>query len=499
MSKENKDLNVCGEMEDVMFDVPNEVVDEERHQTADIIDDHKCTVLENLDNDDYRGNGKFFLVSSISSENILNCNTYGIKIRGFEDKEETSKKKAEMMRKRDKYHDVLVGSIGDWHSMTPSSSQIEEEKYGNEKLGKIMKKVHETEKKEGEKELLKQYKEEDEGMPEYDIEEDIIKTLSEKRRDNGDDNDDENDNIVVTKENFMFNDEDCLDEDPVIPDKRFAIISFASPELLMNVKDKLFKIRGFTHSQQKALQMIKKLEETDKTFNITIIEVGKWTPINFKLISKMRKYSDEKKLKKQMQELQNLNEIVGRYKKNIDSRKEILEKRKREKIKQAAAEMNDNDNGDEDDQLEEHPQEYKDLNENKESSKARLQRMIEQHKAKKVQENGDVEGTEETKGPKSKHRDNSHLNRNSESIKERLRRKLAERKKDGEEDNLKNKKNELNDKQVNIRKEAVRITEKKQNLEELKEDKEKLESKLQKMKELYAKKMEERGGETKSK
>ena len=86
--------------------------------------------------------------------------------------------------------------------------------------------------------------------------------------------------------------------------------------------------------------MAKKIEETDKNFNLAVVEIGKWAPVNFKLLSKMKKYDDAKKMQIMQQEMLNLNEIVGRYKKNIESKKEILEKRKIEKIKQGAAELN---------------------------------------------------------------------------------------------------------------------------------------------------------------
>ena len=93
------------------------------------------------------------------------------------------------------------------------------------------------------------------------------------------------------KEEFLFEGQDCLDEDPIIPDKRFAIISLASPELIMNVKERWFKVRGFAHNIQKAMSLINVLQESDKMFNMIIVEVGKWAPVNFKTISQMRKLS----------------------------------------------------------------------------------------------------------------------------------------------------------------------------------------------------------------
>jgi hypothetical protein len=474
MSEEKKNLQNYDNMEVVTFDITKDIP-EEKNMSGN----HNCTVIENLERDNYQGNNKYFLVSSISSENILNCGTYGIKIRGFENKEEDAKKKAELMRKRDKYHDVLVGSIGDWYSIIPSSSQIEEEKYGNEKLGKIMKKVHDTEIKEYEKEKIKEMDDEKINLKE-NMDEIIKKTMNEKKNII----EDENENDDETDDTFMYNGEDCLDEDPIIPEKRFALISFASPEILMNIKDKIFKIRGYTHSYQKAIEHSKIIENNDPTFNVAIVEIGKWTAVNFKLLSKMRKYSDEKKTRKNLKELKNLNEIIGRHKKNLDSRKEILKMRKKEKIKQAALELND---GPDDYQLEEQ-EVNKEINKNKETVKTRLQRIIEENKKKKAILNEETNESEQNK-PSGKNKSSNH---NSESIRERLQRKLAEKKEKAEENNSENKKKELEEKHVSIRKEAVRITEKKHNLEELKEDKIKLELRLEKMKEIYNKKMSEK-------
>ena len=188
--------------------------------------DYKCTFIDGLENDKTINGCKYVLLSTISPENILNCGTWGIKLRGFDDDERAAEKKAELLRKRDKNFDVFVGVNGAWHPMNPTTTQIEDEKFSDVKLNKIMKKIHESEKKEKLAEMYNDIKENknNEEQDTKDSEYDIIKNLNRRK------NEIENETIEQTNENvkFMFNDVDCLDEDPVIPDKRYAIVSFIS-------------------------------------------------------------------------------------------------------------------------------------------------------------------------------------------------------------------------------------------------------------------------------
>lgn len=420
-----------------------------------------CTIVEDLINDNYQGNYKNMLVSTISPDNILKCETYGIKIRGFEADDSSADKSAKLLRKMDKYHDVLCGDVGVWYPLIPSSSQIEEEKFGNEKLSKIMKKVHDNEKKDEKNTRLEQEKNQ-----EILDQEEIQKKIEEYKK---------NEDIEVLQENeeFLFEGQDCLDEDPIIPDKRFAIISLASPELIMNVKERWFKVRGFAHNMQKAMSLINVLQESDKMFNMIIVEVGKWAPVNFKTISQMRKLSVQEREEKQLNDLKYLNEIVGRHKKNLDSRKDIIKQRQIDQITKAASEMDNTPapvNEDENKMKEE-------INKNKEGAKDKLRRMIEENRKRK-EEMGEVKV------------DKKEKNDVPLTERERLRKVLEERKKQNPEKyKLQEKKTNLDSREVNIKQEAVRINEQKQNLEELKENKKKLDSRLSEIKAMYAKKM----------
>jgi hypothetical protein len=481
MNSETKNMTVCDEIEDVVFQTQEENDNTNTNDQYMDKDDLKlkCTMIDGLENDKDVQGYKYVLVSTISPENILNCDTWGIKIRGFEEKEEKAEKKAELMRKRDKYFDVFVGVNGAWHPLNPSNAQIENEKYGNEKLNKIMKKVHESEKKQSLEEMKMNLEKEKEEDDEYDI----IKNLEKKKREQ----EQEQEQEFTNNTNYIYDNEDCLDEDPVIPEQRFAIISFISPEIAFNYKERAFKVRGYSHNLGKAQQIAKKLEETDKNFNIIIVEIGKWTAINFKLMTKMRNYDANKQIEKQKNELRNLNEIIGRYKKNLDSRKEILEKRKLEKIKQGAQELNGEFDKEQELNVENNNEikEIRQLGKNKEEIKERLKNLISNNKM------GTLHTTQEPKQSVSQELNSQEkkpqkliLGDDRQSRIERMRQKLANKR--AAQAEAENKKENLQEKQIKIRQEALRINEKKQNIEDLKSDKEKLEANLKKMKEILA-------------
>ncbi len=480
---ETKNLTVRDDLDDVVFDTNqiNQISEKIEEQN---INDFKCTFVEGLENDENVIGYKYVLLSTISPENILNCDVWGLKIKGFEDKEEMAEKKAELMRKKDKFFDVYVGVNGSWHPLVPTSKQIENEKYGNEKLNKIMKKVHESEKKEK--------KEEQNNEVKLDNEYDIIKNLSQRK------NNLEDDGVVKQNINFQYENEDCLDEDPIIPDKRFAIVSFLSPELAINCKERYFKIRGYTHSLQKAYQLAEKLKEKDETFNLTVVEIGKWTAINFKLMSKMKQYNETELSEKQQYDLKILNEIIGRYRKNIEDRKEILQKRKMEQIKKGAEELNnEGENIENCDNINNESEITTELSQNRGSAKDRLQNLINSSaKLRDVSEKKESKGETENE---TTHNDdkkkeelrntnrfaNTNRNHDPRERMEKIRKKIAENKEKNKDVNN----TKIPDKQLKIKQEVNRINEKKQNLEELKIDKEKLESNLNKMRQMLEQKM----------
>jgi len=205
-------------------------------------------------------------------------------------------------------------------------------------------------------------------------------------------------------------------------------------------------------------------------FDIFILEVGKWGP--FDPTSKQveeEKYSNEKldKIMKKAHEsemkdkqMKDLNELVGRYKENMNMKDKQHEQRVKDKIKQSAADYNDE------------PEEREEREGEKEGER-------ENEQAGQTVQTSQVE--HDAKVAKSAGVRFANLNRDREAIKERLRKKLAESKAKKEQD--------LTQQKQNIRDESIRMSQKSQNIENLKGNKEQIEVQLQKMKELYENKM----------
>jgi hypothetical protein len=491
----NQSLVNNDELDNITFETQPELQEEQNYKKS--TNNKKYTKIDGLENDKNFIGHKNVIVSMISPDNILNCGTWGIKIRGFEDDDKKTEDKAELIRKMDKHFDVFVGLNGYWHPMNPTTTQIESEKYKNKDLNKIMKNIHESEKKELREKIKKEEEKQIEDENPEEEEERILNELYSKNDDINEDDDE------LCNESFLYSKEDCLDEDRIIQDQRFAIISFASPELVNNIKDYYFKVRGYTHNYQKALQVAKTIQESDKLFNVSIVEIGKWAPINFKLMSKMKKYDQSKQVEKMNKELMNLNEIIGRYKKKFEDRKEILQKRKLEQIKECAKELDEENNKDEDSDeeidLENNKTKKEEIRQDlgkRDATKERLRRMIEKNenlkdKLNKVSDSNKKQNEQVSNGDSNK---NSNKNSNDKPVKkdglylqnlnrdkfatiERLKKKLEEKKMN---------ESNLNDKKIRVKQEALRLNEKRQNIQELKENKDKIEENLKRMKEMLA-------------
>jgi hypothetical protein len=109
-------------------------------------DINKYTKIDNLDEDPVVDSGKFFLVSFISPEGIMNCNMGGLKIRTFKNRVvfsslEEAKIAADEINKKDKYFHVFVGETGKWMGWDPSPDDrkfVEEEKWDNVDQNELM-------------------------------------------------------------------------------------------------------------------------------------------------------------------------------------------------------------------------------------------------------------------------------------------------------------------------------------------------------------------------
>jgi hypothetical protein len=117
--------------------------------------------------------------------------------------------------------------------------------------------------------------------------------------------------------------EDYLDEDPVILNQQFAVLSYILPSDNNEFTFPLFKIRGSYKTIEEAQRRIEKLKNTEKFFHMFIVEVGKWGQL----------FTDEE-LEKIGDELetvyrdQQLNNLMKSYKENKEHSDVVFSERK---------------------------------------------------------------------------------------------------------------------------------------------------------------------------
>ena len=264
---------------------------------------------------------------------------------------------------------------------------------------------------------------------------------------------------------YKYTQIDCLSEDAPISGQRFVLLSFISPEGIMNCKIRGLKVRGVYDDLGKAQKAAAKLRDIDKDHHIFVGEVGKWMPWDptEKQVEE-ENYQDEKldKIMKKAHEsemkMNDLNELVGRHKEKLEAKGHQHEDRVRDSIKQAAAEN--------------------------------AKSVEEQVRADAAATTAAVESGETPAKKESKSKFHG-LNRDREAIKERLLKKIEENKQKKQEvipvaaAAAQNYKQSLEEKNKKLRDESIRVVEKEHNVESLKAEKEKIEANLAKMKELY--------------
>jgi len=113
----------------------------------------KYTKIDNLDEDQVVDSGKFFLVSFISPEGVMNCKMRGLKIRTYKNRVvyptlEEAKAAADEINQKDKYFHVFVGETGKWMGWDPSPDDrnlVAEEHWADKDQNEIMQKMRERE------------------------------------------------------------------------------------------------------------------------------------------------------------------------------------------------------------------------------------------------------------------------------------------------------------------------------------------------------------------
>jgi hypothetical protein len=258
-----------------------------------------------------------------------------------------------------------------------------------------------------------------------------------------------------------------LSEDAPIIGQRYVLLSFISPENLMNCKIHGLKVRGVYDDLVKAQKAAEKLNSTDKDHHIFVGEVGKWMPWDpTETQVEEEKYQDENldKIMKKAHEsemknkVNDLNELIGRHKEKIEVKGHEHNDRVRDAIKQAAVE-----------------------------NKKAVKEQYREDAIATAAENNDNGNEKKESISKS-----NGFSRDKEAIKERMRKKIEENKQKKqnisptEAASAQNYKQSLEEKNKKLRQESIRVTEKEYNVESLKSEKKKIEDNLAKMKEMYA-------------
>jgi hypothetical protein len=163
--------------------------------------------------------------------------------------------------------------------------------------------------------------------------------------------DDENEKKV--DDTYKYTKIDTLDEDPPFQPENgtcYVAISFVSPEGLMNCKIRGFKVRGFffakndEEANEKGKEFNKQLKIKDKYFDVFVAPAGKWCPWDPDPLDKKYVHEavyDNKKLNTMMKSvnernMNDLNELVGRKKEQLDKSKEAHQQRVADTIKDNA-------------------------------------------------------------------------------------------------------------------------------------------------------------------
>jgi hypothetical protein len=146
-TNETDNSQVETSLPDVSFEYKDDTAVNDEIAVTEEYSSYKYTKIDCLDEDAPIHNQKYVLLSFISPEGLMNCKVKGLKVRGIYATEGEAKAACDKLKKKDKYFDVFVGEVGKWLPWDPSIKQVEEVKYDNKKLDKIMSKLHEKETK----------------------------------------------------------------------------------------------------------------------------------------------------------------------------------------------------------------------------------------------------------------------------------------------------------------------------------------------------------------
>ena len=242
-------------------------------------------------------------------------------------------------------------------------------------------------------------------------------------------------------------DADHLDEDAPLPGQEYALFSFLSPEGIMNCNVRAVKFRGAFPSIEKAQEYCKKLEKKDKYFKIFLGESGKWLDFDPPASRVEKEMSSNKAHQKILDNQANhrmkqINELAGKYKKNVDKKDKGAKTRKDEIVKAGAA----------DDMVE----------------KQRSKKQEKLERQKEQMEKGSQRGRA-----------------SKEALRERMRKNLAEKRKNKSKSKSKSKSNSDSSKE-DLNKKIKVVGKASQNLEDAKDKAEVVDKNIQKIRDLMA-------------
>ena len=122
------------------------------------------------------------------------------------------------------------------------------------------------------------------------------------------------------KEHYI---DDVLDEDKVIDNQRYAVLSYLLPDPDKNeLNIPMIKIRGSYKTVEECQKRITYLQRTEKYFHLYIVEVGKWGGLYD------QKYIEENLNVDTVYQESQLNDLMKGYKENMDKVSIEFEERK---------------------------------------------------------------------------------------------------------------------------------------------------------------------------
>ena len=140
-TKDVEQLCVNDDIEPIEFDYQDDTVVNKPEKDGTF----KYTKIDTLDEDKVIPSQRFYCISFISPEGIMNCKTRGIKVRSVHSTFEEADKVAKKFRDQDKYFDVGVAEIGKWCPWDPTPEQTKKTKYKGKDQNEIMRKIQEKE------------------------------------------------------------------------------------------------------------------------------------------------------------------------------------------------------------------------------------------------------------------------------------------------------------------------------------------------------------------